>query len=67
MVIPTRTPLPGLKLCTDAAQRAYHDAGADDRFVVRIEPHTAHKVTPESQQAAIEWFAKWLIDRGNRM
>jgi dienelactone hydrolase len=55
-----RTPLPGLQLCTDAARAAYHQAGADDRFVVRIEAKTAHKVTADSQAAAIEWFAKWL-------
>jgi predicted esterase len=55
-----RTPLPGLKECTDAAERAYRDAGAADRFVVRIEERTGHKVTPESQAAAIEWLVKWL-------
>jgi dienelactone hydrolase len=55
-----RTPLPGLKLCTDAAEKAYRDGNASDRFVVRIQEHTAHKVTPESQQAAVEWFVRWL-------
>jgi dienelactone hydrolase len=55
-----RTPLPGLKECTDAAEAVYREADASDRFVVRIEEKTGHKVTPESQQAAVEWFAKWL-------
>jgi dienelactone hydrolase len=55
-----RTPLPGLKECTDAAERAYRDANASDRFVIRIQEKTGHKVTPESQQAAIEWFVRWL-------
>ncbi len=55
-----RTPLPGLKLCTDAAAAAYKSAGAEDRFVVRIQEHTGHKVNPDSQDAAIEWFVKWL-------
>ena len=55
-----RTPLAGLKLCTDAAEQAYRAAGAEDRFSVRLEQHTAHKVTPESQQAAIDWFVRWL-------
>jgi len=55
-----RNPLPGLKLCTDAAEQAYHAAGADDHFVVRIEVKTGHKVTPESQREAIDWFARWL-------
>src|SRR5687768_2490637 len=55
-----RTPLPGLKLCTDAAQAAYAKAGAAERFTVRIQADTGHKVTPESQQAAIEWFVTVL-------
>ena len=55
-----RTPLAGLKLCTDAAQAAYHAAGADDHFVVRIEEKTGHKVNPDSQSAAVDWFVKWL-------
>jgi dienelactone hydrolase len=55
-----RTPLPGLSQCTDAAEKAYREAHAEDHFVVRIQEHTAHKVTPESQQAAVEWFVRWL-------
>jgi dienelactone hydrolase len=55
-----RTPLPGLKLCTDAALRAYRDAGAEDRFAVRIQQKTGHLVTAEAQRQAIEWFVKWL-------
>jgi dienelactone hydrolase len=56
-----RTPMPGLKLCTDAAAAAYHAAGADDRFVVRIEEKTGHKVNPDAQTEAIEWLTRWLI------
>ena len=55
-----RTPLAGLKLCTDAARAAYHDAGVDDRFVVRIQEHTGHRVNPDSQAAASAWLEKWL-------
>jgi dienelactone hydrolase len=55
-----RTPLPGLKLCTDAAQKAYDAAGASDHFVIRIQDKTGHKVNPDSQDAAIQWFVKWL-------
>lgn len=55
-----RTPLPGLKECADAAQKAYRAAGVEDRFVVRIQEKTGHKVTPESERAAIEWFVRWL-------
>jgi hypothetical protein len=55
-----RTPLLGLKVCTDAAQAAYRAAGVEDRFVVRIQEMTGHKVTPESERLAIEWFVRWL-------
>jgi len=55
-----RTPLDGLKLCIDAAQEAYHAAGADDHFVARIQEKTGHKVNPDSQAAAVDWFVKWL-------
>jgi dienelactone hydrolase len=55
-----RTPLPGLKLCTDAAHAAYDKAGAADRFTVRIQENTGHKVTPESRQAAIDWLVTVL-------
>ncbi len=58
--IDARTPLPGLKLCTDAAGAVYKAAGAEEKFVVRIEPKTAHKVTADSQEAAVEFFVKWL-------
>lgn len=60
-----RTPLPGLKLCTDAAQQAYHAAGADDHFVIRIQERTGHRVNPDSQQAAVDWFVKWLKPQAN--
>ena len=55
-----RTPLPGLQLCATAAQAAYRAAGADEKFVLRIQPNTAHKVNPESLVLAREWFVKWL-------
>jgi dienelactone hydrolase len=54
------TPLPGLKECTDAAQQAYVVARAEDRFAVRIQENTGHQVTADSEQAAIEWFVRWL-------
>ncbi len=54
------TPVPGVEECAAAARPAYHVAGADDRFVLRIQEHTGHTVTPESEAAAIQWFVKWL-------
>jgi dienelactone hydrolase len=54
------TPLPGVKECAEAALKAYRAAGAEDHFSLRIQEKTGHQVKPESEQAAIEWFVKWL-------
>ena len=54
------TPLPGVIECTTAAVRAYHALNADDHLAVIIQPKTGHKVLPESEQAAIDWFTRWL-------
>ena len=53
-------PLPGVNECIDAARRAYHEAGADDHLAVRIQEHTGHKVNPDSERAALDWFVKQL-------
>jgi len=55
-----RTPLPGVKECATNAQKAYADARAGEKFQLLIQEKTAHAVTPQSRQAAIEWFVKWL-------
>jgi dienelactone hydrolase len=58
--IDPRTPLPGVELCAQAARAAYKAAGADDKFVLKIQPNTGHKVLPESFDLAKDWFVKWL-------
>jgi dienelactone hydrolase len=55
-----RTPLPGLNQCADAARAAYRAAGAEDKFVLHLQPNTAHKVLPESIVLARQWFVRWL-------
>ena len=54
------TPLPGVKEAAAAAELAYQRANAADRFALRIQENTAHRVLPESERAAIEWLVKWL-------
>jgi len=54
------TPLSGVQECVIAAQAACRAAKAGDHRVVRIQEKTGHKVTDESEAAAIEWFMKWL-------
>lgn len=55
-----KTPVPGIELCATAARAAYHGANAQERFVLRVQLNTGHKVNADSQQAAVEWFVKWL-------
>lgn len=54
------TPLAGVKLCIDAAEKDYKAANASDHFVAKIQAKTGHKVNPDSQTEAVEFFAKWL-------
>ncbi|MDP3069588.1 MAG: acetylxylan esterase [Opitutaceae bacterium] len=58
--IDPRTPMPGLQLCADTARAAYRAAGADEKFVLHVQPKTAHKVNPESLVLARDWFKRWL-------
>jgi dienelactone hydrolase len=58
--IDPRTPMPGLQQCADAARAAYKAAGADQHFVLHVQPNTGHKVLPESLKFAREWFDRWL-------
>jgi dienelactone hydrolase len=58
--IDPRTPMPGLQLCAEAARAAYRAAGAEEKFVLHVQPKTGHKVLPESMTLAREWFVRWL-------
>jgi fermentation-respiration switch protein FrsA (DUF1100 family) len=55
-----RTPKGGLDLCAAAARAAYKAAGAEEKFVLHVQPNTAHQVKPESKVMAREWFVRWL-------
>jgi hypothetical protein len=58
--IDPRTPMPGLQLCVEAIRTAYRAANAEEKFALRIQPNTGHKVNPDSFVAAREWFVRWL-------
>jgi dienelactone hydrolase len=55
-----KTPLPGLNLALDATRAAYDKAGAAEHLAIHIQEKTGHKVNPESLEAAVAWFEKWL-------
>ena len=55
-----RTPLASVMQCAATARKAYREAGADERFALRIQENTGHRVTLDSGRIATAWFVKWL-------
>jgi len=55
-----RTPMAGVRESAAAAERAYTAAGATDKFMLKVIPNLGHEHTPEIEQAALEWFVRWL-------
>ena len=55
-----RTPLAGVRECVAAAQRAYRESGAQERFMLHLQQDAGHEVTPEADAAALDWLVKWL-------
>jgi dienelactone hydrolase len=54
------TPVAGVRLAVNAAKPAYAAANASDRLRLVVQENTAHRVNPESVDAGIEWFVRWL-------
>ncbi|MEO8071178.1 MAG: dienelactone hydrolase family protein, partial [Acidobacteriota bacterium] len=58
-----RNPLPSVMATADLTKAAYRAAGKPDNFELVIEPGTAHAVTAEARQKAIDWLVARLGDR----
>ena len=56
-------PLEGAKLAFSSAEAAYREAKCLDKLKIMVAPKTAHKVTDEQRQAALDWLAKWLATK----
>jgi dienelactone hydrolase len=54
------TPLAGVRLAVNAARPAYSAANAAEKLELVIQENTAHRVNPESVDAGIAWFVRWL-------
>src|SRR5690349_10975156 len=54
------TPVAGVRMAIDAARPAYEVANAADRLVLVIQQNTPHRVNPESFDAGVAWFIRWL-------
>jgi dienelactone hydrolase len=55
-----RTPLAGVLECVSAAQRAYKEAGAEDKFGLYLQPRAGHVFTPTGELVALDWLTVWL-------
>jgi dienelactone hydrolase len=53
-------PLEGAEVAFASAKAAFHQAGGDDHLRVFVARDTGHAVTREQQDAAIDWFVRWL-------
>jgi dienelactone hydrolase len=53
-------PLGGAKIAIASAEEAFKSAGSSDRLKVMIADGVGHSVPPDHQQAARDWFARWL-------
>jgi dienelactone hydrolase len=54
------TPIAGVRLAVETAKPVYAAAGASDRLMFVIQENTPHRVNPESIDAGIAWFVRWL-------
>jgi fermentation-respiration switch protein FrsA (DUF1100 family) len=54
------TPVAGVRLAVAAARPRYAAAHADDRLELVIQENTPHRVNPDSIDAGVAWFVRWL-------
>ena len=53
-------PLEGAELAFASARAAFREEGEDDRLKIMVAPGVGHAVSKDQQEAAVEWFARWL-------
>jgi dienelactone hydrolase len=53
-------PLEGAEIAFTSAKAAFHAAGEDQHFQAIVARDTGHSVTKEQQDAAVDWFVRWL-------
>jgi len=54
------TPIGGVRLSVNSAKPAYAAANATEKLMFVIQEDTPHRVNPESIDAGIAWFVRWL-------
>ena len=53
-------PLEGAKIAFASAERAYKDAGAEDKLKIFVAKGIKHAVTDEERRMTLDWLEKWL-------
>jgi dienelactone hydrolase len=54
------TPIAGVRLSVAAAKPIYDAANSSDKLQFIVQENTPHRVNPESIDAGIAWFERWL-------
>ena len=54
------TPIAGVRLSVATAKPFYDAANATDKLQLIVQENTPHRVNPESVDAGIAWFVRWL-------
>jgi len=54
------TPIAGVRLSVAAAKHFYDAAKAPEKLQLIVQENTPHRVNPESVDAGIAWFVRWL-------
>ena len=54
------TPIAGVRLSVAAAKPFYDAANSSDKLQLIVQENTPHRVNPESIDAGIAWFTRWL-------
>ena len=53
-------PIEGARIAFASAEAAYKAAGCPEKLKIMVAEGVGHKVTPEQNAAAMEWFERWL-------
>jgi dienelactone hydrolase len=53
-------PIEGARVAFASAEEAFKAAGCPEKLKIMVAEGVGHKVTPEQNAAALEWFTKWL-------
>jgi dienelactone hydrolase len=56
-------PLACAESTASALERAYHEAGAPERFRFLVYPDAGHDLGPDAERVVIDWWERWLLGR----